>query len=69
MNKGSRALGKKLGKEGPGSQAELARRLDVTRGAITRWLTGGRLPTLQNRVLLQSLYGIHLLAWDRPVKA
>ncbi len=39
------------------SQAELARRIDVTYGAVSRWEAGTRRPSIDNLVVLAAALG------------
>ena len=47
------------------SQAELARRLDVTRQTVHEWLTGVRRPSAERRRELLELLGVPFVSWDR----
>lgn len=51
-----------------GSQSELARRLDVPKSCINRWLRGEQKPDTTNRLRL-ARYGVPQLAWDKILTA
>jgi transcriptional regulator with XRE-family HTH domain len=48
--------------------SELARRLGVTRQAVTGWLKGKNLPSPELMARLEDLAGIPMRAWTEPAQ-
>jgi transcriptional regulator with XRE-family HTH domain len=62
MSTGSKALREALTKQS-WSQNELARQLDVSSGAVSRWLKGQRIPDRKNVFMLNKLLGVPIEVW------
>lgn len=60
LSEGARQL-KKLVDRG-----ELAKRLDVSRQAVSSWLLGHSVPSPERMAELERVYGIPMMAWTEP---
>jgi transcriptional regulator with XRE-family HTH domain len=45
------------------TRAELARRLGTTPSAVTHWLCGRRVPSLESALRLRDIIGVPVTAW------
>jgi transcriptional regulator with XRE-family HTH domain len=48
----------------PGSQAVKAQRCGVSQGTISKWISGQKPPTYENRKTLRAQFGIEHADWD-----
>lgn len=62
MNAGARAL-RRTGLP----EAEIARRVKVTRACVSLWWNATTRPTFGHRLALLDAFGIELAAWDQVV--
>lgn len=62
MSLGQRELLRKLERKG-WSQQELARRMGIEPAVVSRWITGARVPNLENALALQNLLAIKPKLW------
>ena len=46
------------------SNAWLARRIEVDPSLVTRWLTGARTPTIEQRIVIESVTGVPARLWS-----
>jgi transcriptional regulator with XRE-family HTH domain len=49
------------------SQNELARRLGVDSGVVSRWLHGDKRPSLRFAIQLEAFCGVAASAWHKPL--
>ena len=47
------------------TQEAVARKCSVSQSVVSRWISGSRKPTYENRIVLADKYGIDLDAWER----
>ncbi|WP_146648240.1 helix-turn-helix domain-containing protein [Labilithrix luteola] len=50
------------------SQSDLSRELDLSRGTVSRWVSGKRTPTLKLAVKIEALLGIRVEDWEAPIE-
>lgn len=48
------------------TQKAVARKCGVSQAVISKWISGDRTPSYENRIMLADKYGIDLDAWERP---
>lgn len=48
------------------TQDEIAERVGVSRGLVSMWLSGQRVPRAENRTAIRKRYGIREATWDQP---
>jgi transcriptional regulator with XRE-family HTH domain len=53
----------------PETQAELARALGVTKGAVSGWCSGECRPSLERMLVIERLYGIAVAEWVETEEA
>ena len=68
MNRGALDLARKLDADGHGARARLARELEVTPDYVSHWLSARHRPMTGQRVKIQKLHGVDVLAWDEDIE-
>lgn len=66
-SEGSDRLARELKKRG-WKQEDLKRALGLSRGQVSRWLSGARVPEIAAAVRMEKLLGIPVASWTRPTK-
>lgn len=66
VNRGGQELRAKLDALPHGAYGRLAKEMGVGPDVISRWLNGGFKPMTRQRIRLQELHGVDLIAWDEP---